>query len=205
MNQLRNLVIVCVCALATGCAFTDAKLPVEYDETNATKGPISQLEPMQFSLSSFEDSREDQERIGYKRNGYGAKTADITTEKPVPDIVSDALQSAILHNGHSLSDSGDVQIDGNVTQFWFDVDVNFWTVRFMGTVSCELEFIDPATGNLVYEREYQGYYEKETGGGLERTWTEVMQLALENMIDSIVKDPNLRTALRKEPAQDTGP
>ena len=65
----------------------------------------------------------------------------------------------------------------------------------MGTVESRIEFIDAAAESPIYSNEYRGYYEKETGGGLEKTWTEVMELALENMIDSVVKDPELAKAL----------
>ena len=56
--------------------------------------------------------------------------------------------------------------------------------------------MDAATDTSIYANDYRGYYEKETAGGLENTWTEVMELALENMIDSVVKDPELAKALR---------
>lgn len=187
--------------MSTGCAFTNANLKVGYDENHATRGPISSMGRIEFQIDPLTDSREDQGRIGYKRNGFGAHTADITTEQPVATIVAEALQASIKHNGHIFTESGDITIRGDVTQFWFDLDINFWTVRFMGTVEATLEFVDNATQTTIYQSDYQGYYEKVAAGGLEKTWTEVMQLALENMIDSIIKDPQLAKSLREKKSE----
>ena len=201
MPRLRIVLILIATAITSGCAFTDASLKVDYDESHATRGPISRTAPIAFQMSEFTDSREDTDRIGYKRNTYGAKTADITTEQPVTSIVSDALKASIKHNGHTLSEQGEIIIRGDVTQFWFDADVDFWTVTFMGTVATTLEFVDSASQTSIYQSDYQGYYEKKAAGGLEQTWTDVMELALENMIDSIVKDPQLAKALRAQREQ----
>ncbi len=203
MSYLKNLIIILALVVTSGCAFTDATLKVDYDESHATRGPIEKVEPLSFEVASFADKREDRVRIGYKRNGYGQKTADISTEKPVTAIVEDALKATIKHNGHGLSDEGQVIVTGDVTEFWFDADPGFWTVRFMGTVESRIEFMDAATDASIYANDYRGYYEKETPGGLENTWTEVMELALENMIDSVVKDPELAKALRAN-ARNTG-
>jgi uncharacterized lipoprotein YajG len=204
MSYLKNLIIILALAITSGCAFTDASLKVDYDEAHATRGPISKTAPLSFEVTEFADGREDTARIGYKRNGFGQKTADITTEQPVTSIVEDALRATIKHNGHSLSDDGQIIIEGYVSEFWFDVDVEFWTIRFMGTVESKIDFVDSTTNSSIYENVYHGYYEKETAAGLEGTWTEVMELALENMIDSIVKDPELAKALdRNANAADT--
>lgn len=196
MRFITNLLIAVASAIfLSGCAFTNATLQVEYDEAHATKGPISRVKPLTFEMVEFTDSRKDKDRIGFKRNGFGQKTADITTEMSVTDIVEESLRTSLLHNGHELSELGTILVKGDVSEFWFDFDPNFWTIRFMGTVESRVEFTNTATGSIIYANDYRGYYEKETGGGLEKTWTEVMKLALENMIDSIVKDPALALAL----------
>lgn len=65
----------------------------------------------------------------------------------------------------------------------------------LGTVACHLELREASEHELIYTKDYHGHYEKEAMAGLYGTWEEVMELALENMIDSIVKDPELAIAL----------
>jgi len=182
--------------LGSGCAFTDATLPVDYDEAHASRGPISTLKDNGFKVEAFADDRQDKIRIGFKRNGYGQKTADIFTQDPVEKIVSDAVTEALEHNRQTVGPEGSILVKGDVKRFWFEVDPNFFTVKFMGTVTCDISFTDKLSNELIYQKEYVGNYEKETGGGLEATWTEVMSLSLENMIDSMIKDPRLVAALK---------
>jgi hypothetical protein len=45
----------------------------------ASKGPLSTVTPRRIEVGAFTDKRPETERIGYKRNMYGSKTADIVT------------------------------------------------------------------------------------------------------------------------------
>lgn len=200
MKLVKSLVASLSIAFLAGCAFTDASLSVAYDEAHASKGPISREDHGPIRVSEFADSRRDKKRIGYKRNGFGQKTADITTEVPVTDIVRDALSKALEANGQTLANTDDrIQINGEVTEFWFEADMNFWTVKFMGSVAADMEFIDSTTGQTFHSERYLGHYEVETAGGLEGTWTDVMNLALEKMIDAIMKDGDLAKKVRELP------
>ena len=199
MNTARLLIALLGSLLLMGCAFTSASLPVSYDESHATRGPISRTDHGPIMVSQFSDLRKDQERIGYKRNGFGQKTADITTDVPVSDIVRDGLVKALKANGQTLVENNErIRIDGQVTEFWFDIDINFWTVKSMGSVSATLQFIDLNTNQTFHTNDYIGNYELESmAAGLEGAWTNAMELALENMIDSIMTDSELARKLRE--------
>lgn len=196
MRFLKLAVCVVTLVEATGCAFGNATLNVAYDRATASKGPISAAGPELIRVAEFDDSRPDTARIGYKRNMYGWKTADILTEKPVPEIVADAVAQSLEHNGKTIAEAGNLTILGDVTQFWFEVDQGFWTVKFSGSAACDFEFVDSATGMTIYENSYIGNYEKKAAGGLEATWAEVMTLALHDLVDAMIKDPRLVAALK---------
>lgn len=180
-----------------GCAFTQANLNIVYDETKASKGPLSNLTPRQLAIGEFRDLRPERDRIGYKRNGYGMKTADILTQKPVPEIIRDAISAEFLKNGHIMSaKTPEIRVAGDVTTFWFDLQINFWTVEFMGTIAIDLNLVDGATGAPMLTRKYQGHFNEKSLGGLEGTWERVMNAALAAMIEEMSTDLKLIDVLR---------
>ena len=178
-----------------GCAFTDAQLDVTHSENADIIGPISEPDSLVFSQPEIADARPDQFRIGWKKNGFGQNTADITTQRPVEQIIETALVDAMNDNGHSVGVDGDLMITGTVDRFWFDTDINFWTVGFIGDIKCTLQFADAETSEVIYESSYQATYKEEKAGGLEKTWTEIMSKAIDALIEEIVYDEALAEAL----------
>ena len=208
---MKILAIVVAAAAIQGCAFTDARLDVRNSPTATYKGPMSSVEPTSFTVAPLADERPDKQRIGNKRNGFGQKTADITTTNLVTAIVADGVKAGLQRNGHSIAGTGDVKITGAVTRFWFEVDPNMFTVDFTGNIECKLEFADAKSGAKIYSSTYTGTNKKTTGGGLEATWTEVMNTAVDKLVEDVVFDADLVEALQARrvpapaPASDQAP
>jgi uncharacterized lipoprotein YajG len=192
---MKKLLAMTAILLIQACAFTDATLKVEHDSAVDITGPISEVGGIVFTAPQLEDARLDKARIGWKKNGYGMNTADITSEQPVDVIVENAIIDAIKDNGHSTAEDGRVRVTGTVDRFWFDTDMNFWTIEFIGDVQCTLDFIDSATNKSIYQSSYSGNYKEKTGAGYVKTWTEVMSKAVDKLIEDIVFDEDLKDAL----------
>lgn len=196
MHLFRFLILAAAILVAQGCAFTKATLDVKPTAAKVA-GPLGDVTPIAFQKPQLADSRQDTVRIGWKKNGFGQNTADIVTKQPVDQIVEDAVAKALTDTKHSVGDTGAVQVVGTVDRFWFDLDVNMWTVKFIGDVQCTVDFIDPTTKQSIYKSKYSGNYSDTKAGGLEKTWTEVMNKALDKLIESIVLDEELVAALNK--------
>ena len=140
-----------------GCALTDASLPVVYDDTQLQKGPLSDAESTAFNVESLVDERPDQERVGYKKNGFGANTADINTEAPVTELVEEAVRDALETNGHSLAADG-MRVSGSVSEFWLEQDVNFSHIEIICTIEVFLTFADASSGGVLYESPYRATF-----------------------------------------------
>ena len=182
-----------------GCAFTTANLNVAYPETSATRGPLSSVGARRVEIAKFVDKRPETNKIGYKRNGFGQKTADILTTKPVPDIIRDALATEFKRNGHDIGASDrDVVLSGEISTFWFEAQINFATVEFFGTSAIVLNVVDGKTGTTLLTRSYQGHYTEKSMGGLEATWERVMNEALQRMVREVSTDNRLVQALKKD-------
>ena len=90
---------------------------------------------------------------------------------------------------------------GTVDRFWFDYDVNMWTVKFIGDVQCTLDFVDAQTRQSIYKSKYSGSHSETKAGGLEATWTLVLNKSLDKLIESVVLDDELTAALNAQLAQ----
>jgi uncharacterized lipoprotein YajG len=192
---MKKLMAIAAILMIQACAFTDATLKVEHDDEVNITGPISEAGGIAFSAPQLEDARLDKARIGWKQNNFGMKTADITSEQTVDVIVENAIMDAIKDNGHSVEEDGQVRISGTVDRFWFETDVNFWTLEFIGDIQCTLDFVDTATNESIYSSSYSGTYKEKTAAGYVKTWTEVMSKAIDKLIEDIVFDEELTDAL----------
>ncbi|HEY5642751.1 MAG TPA: hypothetical protein VIS31_07730 [Woeseiaceae bacterium] len=191
-----------VAALLGGCALTDATLEVSHDPESVQTGPLAEAVSVTFVPGALEDARQDQQRIGYKKSGTGVNTANLTTDKPVTDIVMDAIVHAIEANGHTVGDSG-VGVSGEVSLFWVDLEQSLWraevignSVEVVGSVEATLRFTDTASGDLLYERGYKGSYSDKVQIVTNGTYDAAISGAIGNLIDEIVFDEDLAEVLR---------
>ena len=199
MSRMLAVVPLSALLLLGGCAFTKSTLNVGYTDAMATRGPLSSVTARRVDVGTFADKRPETERIGYKRNMYGQKTADIVTTKSVPDIVKEALTTEFRKNGHEVTNANrDLVVSGDITTFWFEFQVNFWTVEFFGTSTVTLNVTDGKSGTTLLTRSYQGHYTEKSGGGLDGTWERVMNEALQRMVREISTDVQLIRVLKAE-------
>jgi uncharacterized lipoprotein YajG len=194
---LKMAALAAAALVMQGCAFTKATLDIHATPEAKVAGPLGDVKSIRFSAPALDDARLDKARIGWKKNGFGQNTADITTKQPVDQIVESAVSKALTDTNHNVGNDGGVEVVGTVDRFWFDLDVNMWTVKFIGDVQCTVDFIDTATKQSIYKSKYSGNYADTKAGGLEKTWTEVMNKALDKLIESIVLDEELVAALNK--------
>ncbi|MFC4311252.1 YajG family lipoprotein [Steroidobacter flavus] len=201
MKLLKYLAFAAAFLVLQGCAFTKATLDVKPSPDVHVAGPLGDVKSIAFNNPQLLDSRADKARIGWKKNGFGQNTADIVSKQPVEDIVETAVAKALTDSRHTVGDNGAIQVVGTVDRFWFDLDVNMWTVKFVGDVQCTLDFIDAQTKQSIYKSKYSGNYSDEKAAGLEKTWTMVLNKAVDKLIEMIVLDEELAAALTKRSTQ----
>jgi len=170
-------------------------LKVNHDELAKYDGPLKELVEISFQKAQLADKRANKTRIGVKKNGFGGEIGDIVTENPVDEIILNAISTALVKNGHIVSSSGRIKIEGTITNFWLEMDMNAFTVEFIGDVQCELSFIDTETGKKIYSSEYSGHYAEKKMAGAKKTWQTVMSKAVNNLIEDLVFDEDLKDAL----------
>ena len=193
--MLKKLLIVAGLGLALqGCALTDAELDVGPEMEAINQGPLSEATPRVFTVNAFEDAREDKERVGYKKNGFGQNMGDIDTAAPVPVTVADAVSSAVVANGHTLGD-GSIAIDGVVNRFWMETDINFSNIEISCNIEADLTFTDVASNKAIYSAPYTGSYSDKKQLATESNFAEIIDGALGALIDEMIYDEDLAEAL----------
>ena len=191
---MKRIVMLASFAMLGGCALTDASLDVGHDTDVVQQGPLSETNSITFAPGSLVDLREDKDRIGYKTNGFGMKTADIATDEPVTDVIMNAIVHAFESNGHVRGDNG-VRINGTINNFWVETDTNFWSIEVIGNVEALLTFIDPETGASIYERTYSGSYSDKRQIVTEGAYNDAISGAVQSLIDDVIFDEQLAEAL----------
>src|SRR5262245_55836939 len=148
--KTSTLVTLAAAALLQACAFSDAVLDVKANADTKVAGPLGDVKSLSFNTPALDDARLDRARIGWKKNGYGQNTADITTTTPPDQIVENAVSKALTDTNHRVGAGGDIKVVGTVDRLWFDIDVNFWTVKFLGDVQATVDFVDAKTNQSIY-------------------------------------------------------
>ena len=195
--MLRKLLMIAGVGLAMqGCALTDATLDVGADATVVGQGPLSEAEAVSFVINEFEDAREDQVRVGYKKNGFGQNMGDITTAQPVTVIVADAISAAAVANGHTLGETG-IAVDGVVNEFWVETDINFTNIEMVCNIVADLKFSDTQTNSAIYSVTYSASYSDKKQMGTEKNFAEIIDGAIQALVDEFVFDEELAEALRE--------
>lgn len=190
----RLLILAAILFGLQGCALTDAELDISHDPNVVNEGPISEAESRVVMVTGLEDAREDKARIGYKKNGFGQNTADITTLEPVTDIIQQAFDHAIVSNGHTIGPDG-ILVSGKVNQFWMDVDINFSHIEIICNIETDLLFKDATLDAVFYTNTYRGSYREKKQMGTESNYESVIEGALQALIDEITFDEGLAEAL----------
>ncbi len=194
---MKKLAFILFVLQLQACAFTKATLDVKHAPDANFKGPLQEISSTSFLAPAVSDAREVTERIGYKKNGYGMNTADIVTKTSVEEIVGNALTDGLTQNGHTVSESGKYSIVSAIKTFWFEIDVNFFTVEFTGEILASLELLNTETNEVVYTSDYSGTHSEKKAGGLNKTWERIMSKAVDKLVEDIVYDEELAEAIEQ--------
>ncbi len=195
MRVLRIAAFAAIAVTLQGCAFTNATFDAKPNADVLVAGPLGEVQPIAFTAPQLDDARSDRARIGFKRNGFGKLTADIMTLRPVDEIVEAAAAKALSDARHTAGADGIIRVLGTVDRFWFDYDMNFWSVVFIADVRCTLDFVDARTRQSIYRSTYSGSY-IERKAGSSKAGALAINKALDRLIEDIVLDEELAAALR---------
>ena len=85
-------------------------------------------------------------------------------------------------------------MSGEIKVFWFETDVNFWDVEFIGQIECDLSF--STEHRELYRNSYVGSYNhRSSGAWSDQPFHIAMNGALASLAEDIAYDAELAAAL----------
>jgi uncharacterized lipoprotein YajG len=147
-NSFSAVVMAAMMALSgAGCATQEDVVAVPY---SARGGPA--VGNGIAVLVTVEDARtEDRTRISNKINGYGMEMAAIRADRPVTDIVRDALQTELRARGFRIGPGGP-QAKLAVQRFYAGFKTKVWTMDAVADVKLHVR-VASAADRALYERQ----------------------------------------------------
>jgi hypothetical protein len=181
-----------VASLLTGCA--TRTVDVGYPEADTKKALLASVAPRRVTVAPVTDRRGDKDRIGASPKDGKA----IVTERPVADIVRDALVLEVAKNGHQVvAAPADVVVAADVEEFWLDAVGRSPSTQYVGRVAIAVIITDGQTGDRLWNRRYVGIRRRTAEADSKTAWREVMEVALARTIRDVATDPDLALSIAR--------
>jgi len=187
-------------ATVSGCAFTTAQVNLAYKPEAAQKSPLSTIKPLVFAIQ-IDDQRDtnERDRVGNKRNGFGAITASVKTNQDVTLVLQEALKTELENNGHNIRPPKEANLNATVhvllKKYWSDLTIRFFEIQMVGTINADVEVLDAQNERIVSKPISSTYTESRqiaTDGAFES----VLNGALLEFIRNFARDPSIVNALQ---------
>ena len=199
MRMLLPLVLLVV--TLSGCAFTTANVALKYETSPERKSPLSTIPPRTVALK-VDDQRPagERNRVGDKKNGFGAVTASVQSTKDVSAVVRDALKAELENNGHTVTDGttrADATLVAALKRCWSDISIKFWEVVLVGTVAADVAVDGGAGGRGSSPLPVTATYEEGFQVVTDSRFETVLNRALAEFVRNFSRDPAVLEALKK--------
>jgi hypothetical protein len=190
----RTLAVAFVGLAVAGCGASSTKLDVGYPAEGAHRAMLASVPPLRIEIPPLVDRRIDARRIGATPD----KGPSITTSRPVPEIVRDALVTELGKNGHVVVDAGqDAILAAEVDEFWLDIVPGYPEIHYVGRVALAVVLVNARTGERVVTRRYLGIRRQQAEPDSPEARRAVMDTALARTMRDLATDRALVAALAR--------
>lgn len=141
------LAAVWMCVLLAGCATQEDVASVPYKVT----GGVQVGKGVTVAVIAEDARTEDRTRISNKVNGYGMEMAAIRSDRPVPDIIKDAMEAELRARGFAVGQGGP-STKLSVNRFYAAFKTGFFTGDAVSDVKLHV-LVTVTSGQTVYERQ----------------------------------------------------
>jgi hypothetical protein len=201
---LKRLWLIGVFVMSTlaGCAFSTARVDLNYAPDAAKKSPLSTFKPMTIALQ-VDDQRESAERgkVGDKKNNFGMVTAAVESKKEVTSVIYDALKHELENNNHKViavpKDSvTDLIIVAKLKKYWSDFVMHFVDLEMTGIIIADVSIVSPETKIVLGQKTVNGTFTESRQMVLDGAFESALNGALAEFVRSFSRDPTLLDAIR---------
>jgi len=186
---LRIVALLISGALMASCAFGERQASLAYPPAS-DEDLISSAEAAPMSgggevyIGNFDDVRSSKMIVGHVRNGFGMKTAEVVTQRDVPEWVREALVYELEESSYQVMDgvapAGRTTISGEIVHVYCDAYFTYdgeVTLRMEAAKSGESVFQSTYTGNGSAGMNWAG-----TGDSYSQSLSMALQSALRQFV-----------------------
>ncbi len=152
MNKSSIVIAACAVFLGlSGCALTTEKIEIQYiPQPSVAQIPGASAISVKVQVA---DQRQDKSKVSSKKNGYGMEMAPILAIEEVAITVRKAIEVELEARGFKLgSDSALVEISGDLTRFYNDHKVGFFSGDAVADINMSIS-VKTKQGVIVYTRQ----------------------------------------------------
>jgi len=200
MKYKTLFLLVSMVIFLTACG-TNITVKPDYQPPKKADRPLASASVLKIKLLNFEDTREQRAEsilIGRREAAFGVPMGDVFSERPIFEIIRDAVRTELIRNGHSIvTNNENISMKGKIRKFWVGTEVTalYWDV--VGEVSIVVEVKYSASRAPILLGPY-------SGKNVERTYinpskeivTRVLAKSLEGAMHAMGSDRKLARVIR---------
>jgi hypothetical protein len=196
--NLRLALFIAVLPLG-GCAFTVHDVRIDY-AFHGTVSPVLNSSQETLQLGPFEDNRGNPNvrMIIHETNGYRQPTAGgWQAEKPVADIVHDAISQGLVAAHAPMVESGaPVVLTGEVQDYRYRFEEQFWSGDVFPMLTVAFRLKDSLSRETIWSRTITG--SGKYHGSFMPSTEILFRSALDDLVVRFVGDASLAAALNHQ-------
>lgn len=191
MNKIYSFVLIVCVFFLSGCARDIYDLNIDYQYQGKDGVLIGKGMPSIY-VEKVKDMRnvEDTRRIMHAKTEWQTATGGWRAEKPVADIITDALKQGLEKS--NIKTSGDFYeliMRGELVDLKGDIISGFFHIVFKSELTVKFTLLEKARGKILWEDILTGYGETDSKSVVtSEKIEEVFQVALDNLIEYLLSD-----------------
>jgi uncharacterized lipoprotein YajG len=182
MLAMKLTPILLLAVVSSACALTEDRIHLDYTVSRDT-ARIAGAENVVATVT-VRDVRPDKSRVSVKKNGYGAELGAIRADTSVDSVVRSAVENELRACGFRVGKSGAVLVDIEVTRFWNDFKMGFFSGDAIADFQISVQ-VKGQDGRIVYVRNYSQSGEERT---IQLATGPNAQLALDRALQNGIHD-----------------
>lgn len=193
-----SLLVIAAASLCTACAILPEQVEVNYTpDVGITRTPVVSTGDVRLQVADMRRA-ESPNWIADKKNGYGMRLAAVAAQRPVADLVRDAVAQELTTRGVRVGE-GRTTIALEISRLESVYQTRFFSIGAIGYADFAVQ-VRHADGRLAYARTFSISNDDEaalagTAGQARRS----VERALTKIVGQIVSDPAFISALSAEP------
>jgi uncharacterized lipoprotein YajG len=203
---LRATIAIVVAALASACALTEDKVPIDYI-ANTGVTPVVGAEAITLTVTGVDRRTQYMDRISTKKNGYGMEMARIVATNDVVEVVRGGVERELKAQGYAVG-AGGVSVTVELQNFYNNFRVGLMSGGAASDVAIGIK-VRNAAGTLIYSQLYDASSNNDvfmaSGANAKESLQKALTLTTRKILDDkALHDALLSTRVAPAPARDGG-